>query len=125
MSRDTIGHSISRGGIFLYVTFPSEVDIPAFAKKALESRLAGCVNVLQSRSIYMWQGDIRDQPESIAIFKTHPDRESELRTYIEENHPYDVPCIARLDPSLNPAFAEWLEQVTGPMPPSPVGDAEA
>ena len=112
-SRRTDGMCATERGVFLYVTFPADADIPAFAKRALAENLCACVNVLTSRSIYLWEGEVKDEPEQVALFKTAPGNEQALRRYIEANHPYTVPCIATLTPGLNPSFADWLDETTG------------
>ena len=98
---------------FVYVTFPHDLDLATFAREALASRLCACVNVLTSRSIYEWEGEVKDEPEQVALFKTSVSKLPALRAWLERNHPHDCACLATLEPTLNGPFAAWVEETTG------------
>ena len=95
--------------VFLYVPFPERVNLAELATEALARGLAACVNVVAGRSIYLWEGRTVDEPEQLAWFKTTPAQESALRQFIEERHPYSLPCLASFRPDVNPAFGSWIE----------------
>lgn len=99
----------------LWVPFPDKTSAVQVAHSAVEAKLAACVNLLPgSISIYAWEGKIVEENEVIAVFKTHLAREDELRVWIADRHPYDVPCIASWEMALvNPQWRSWLTDFVG------------
>lgn len=99
----------------LWVPFPDKTSALQVAHSAIEAKLAACVNLIPgSTSIYEWEGKIVEETEVIAVFKTHASREDELRSWIADRHPYDVPCIASWEMSaINPRWRSWLTDIVG------------
>jgi periplasmic divalent cation tolerance protein len=96
----------------LYVTAPPEAAA-ALARGAVEERLAACVNRVPCRSTYRWEGAVVDDEEEILLLKTTDDRYGALRSYLEREHPYDVPCIERFDEAdVLDAFGAWVVDST-------------
>ena len=92
-----------------YVTAPPEAA-EELARTLVEERLAACINRVECRSTYRWDGEIHEDDEEILFVKTTDEAYRELTARIVELHPYDVPCIERLDESDElPAFAQWRE----------------
>ncbi|WP_254841169.1 divalent-cation tolerance protein CutA [Natronomonas marina] len=93
-----------------YVTAPpSAAD--EIATALVEERLAACVNRLDCRSTYRWEGEVVDDSEVVLLAKTTATRYEELRERVVELHPHDVPCIERFEETdaFEP-FAEWVEE---------------
>lgn len=94
----------------LYVTAPPD-DARGLATDLVDERLAACVNVLECQSIYRWDGEVHDEPERVLLVKTTEDACDRCSEWIEQHHPYDVPCIERFDEDvLSPAFEQWRER---------------
>ena len=72
----------------------------------LEEKLAACVLELESKSKYLWKGEIESDVEALLIFKT--DRVEELKKRIKEIHPYEIPFIASIDVNVNKEYIEWM-----------------
>ena len=97
-----------------YVTAPPEAA-EELARTLVEERLAACINRVECRSTYRWDGEIHEDDEEILFVKTTDEAYDDLVGRLEELHPYDVPCIERLDESDElPAFAQWRADVVGP-----------
>jgi periplasmic divalent cation tolerance protein len=97
----------------VYVTAPPEAGAE-IAEQVVEERLAACVNAVDCRSVYRWDGEVHDDEEVILLAKTTDDRYEQLRERVVELHPYDVPCVERFDEAdVLPAFGEWLADATG------------
>jgi periplasmic divalent cation tolerance protein len=95
----------------LFVTAPPDAAAE-LASDVLEERLAACVNRLDCRSTYRWEGEVHDEDEEILLVKTTEERVDECREWLETEHPYEVPCIERFDASETlPSFAEWRADV--------------
>jgi len=93
-----------------YVTAPPSAadDI---ASALVEDRLAACVNRLECRSTYRWDGEVRrKEPEVVLLAKTRSERYEALCERVVQLHPYDVPCIERFDEAaVFEPYAEWVD----------------
>lgn len=95
------------------VTHPVE-GAAAFARDLVEARLAACVNRVEVRSTYRWEGAVHDDPEVLLVVKTTAARLPALERFLEERHPYDVPeCIALEPDSVAPAYLAWWSDAAG------------
>ncbi len=92
-------------------TMPTETVASEIARAVVSERLAACANIIPAmRSIYLWKGDIHDDPECLALFKTSSDRLQSLIERIRSIHPYDVPEIIALPiDSGHPGYFSWIE----------------
>jgi len=92
-----------------------DADVAArLARGLVEARLAACVNILPGvRSFYVWKGEICDEGELQLLIKTHEERLDEVGTWLETNHPYDVPEILHIRVAGgSAAYLGWLEEQT-------------
>ncbi|CAM3360274.1 divalent-cation tolerance protein CutA [Deinococcus saxicola] len=86
------------------------------ARTLVAEHLAGCVNILPGvQSVYRWQGDVAEDPESMLLIKTSGEKYPELEARIKSLHPYEVPEIIALqyDRAL-PEFQSWLREALNP-----------
>ncbi len=99
----------------VYVTFPDRDTARKIGASVIEDELAACVTFWPAGSMYRWEGEVVQEEEELAFFKTTPEREDALVEKIEEEHPYDVPCVLPLDVdgALRP-YADWVEAMTRP-----------
>ncbi|MCP5149849.1 MAG: divalent-cation tolerance protein CutA [Ectothiorhodospiraceae bacterium] len=95
-------------------TAPPDAAIE-LARAAVERRLAASANVIPDvRSVYRWQGDIREVAETLALFKTTAGRYRALERFLREQHPYEVPQILALEPVDGlAAYLDWIATATG------------
>lgn len=95
----------------IVITNVPEAIAEDFAFKIVESKLAGCINVFPvMQSIYYWQGKIEKEPERMLFIKTTDSVLDSLLSFIQKNHPYQVPEIAVLDVSqINDSYLNWLK----------------
>lgn len=91
-----------------YITAPPN-RADAIASTLVEERLAACVNSVDCRSVYRWDGEIVRDEEVVLLAKTTDERYAALESRVEEIHPHDVPCIERFEEidALDP-FEEWV-----------------
>lgn len=74
------------------VTVPDANTGEELARAMVEARLAACANILPGlTSIYRWEGEIRQDSESLIIFKTTEATLPLLKEKVLEFHPYEVP----------------------------------
>jgi periplasmic divalent cation tolerance protein len=100
--------------IQVVTTAAEKKDAESLAQAALESRLAGCVQIsgpIESR--YWWNGRIELAAEWAVTFKTHRDLYKPLERLLLERHPYDQPeILATAVAEVSDGYSKWLaEQV--------------
>lgn len=97
--------------VSLYAVFASAEEAERIGRTVIEQRLAACVNILGPiRSIYRWEGKIREADEVAAIFKTDHGHSDDLIERIAALHSYGVPCIVTwpVDKIVR-GYADWVE----------------
>lgn len=101
--------------IVVFITSSDENEAARIAKTLVESRLAGCVNIVKNiRSIYSWQGKVEDEQEVLMVLKTQRNLFDPLVKKVKELHSYTVPEIIAL-PIIEGSedYLKWLREVTG------------
>ncbi|GGM21189.1 divalent-cation tolerance protein CutA [Deinococcus aerophilus] len=101
--------------LVVLVTLPPE-RAHELARILVTEHLAGCVNIVPGlQSVYRWQGEVAEDPESLLLIKTSGEKYPELETRIKSLHPYEVPEIIALqyDRAL-PEFQMWLRDTLEP-----------
>lgn len=93
----------------LYVTFDKEDDAQELTTQLLEKKLIAGANIIPANSSYWWKGQINQSGEFIAIMQTSIHIWEKVESTIEELHPYEVPCIIRLEVASNEAYEKWVE----------------
>ena len=100
--------------IELHVTYGSEAEARAQARRVIEARQAACANIIGTvRSLYWWKGAIEEEDETLVIFKTSEAKAAAAEAFIAENHPYETPAVIRhANVGANDSYARWVEEET-------------
>ncbi|MBD3209593.1 divalent-cation tolerance protein CutA [Candidatus Woesearchaeota archaeon] len=98
----------------LYTTHPDKDTARKIAKKLLEKKLIACANFFQSSNYYTWEEILREDKETIALFKLPTQNVEKAEKTILALHPYDTPCIITLPVTANKAYEDWLAGCTKP-----------
>ena len=93
------------------VTAPPEAA-DELARTLVEERLAACVNRIDCRSTYRWDGAVHDDEEVLLAIKTTDARHEDLRARVEALHPYDLPAIERVETTPGRARLSRVAQAT-------------
>jgi periplasmic divalent cation tolerance protein len=104
--------------IYFCVATAPEKDAPELARRLVEERLAACVNIIpRVRSIYRWEGEVKDDTECVLFIKTAPRTAGGFERRFRELHPYDCPelLMFAVDGGLEEYF-HWVDSVTGGAP---------
>ena len=110
---DIIG-AVPTDALVVLCTCPDEATATEIATSLLAEELAACVNCVAGiRSIYRWDGQIRDETEVLLVIKTSTARFGALETLLRARHPYDMPEILAL-PVVAGAedYLNWIRQAT-------------
>ncbi|MDF2177890.1 divalent-cation tolerance protein CutA [Aliiglaciecola sp. CAU 1673] len=79
-------------------TSPNQEIARIIAAKALEKKLAACINLIPGlESWYVWQGQVQQDAEVQMLFKTQKNLADALYKLVLSLHPYDVPEWLVLD----------------------------
>lgn len=96
--------------VVVLVTAATADEARRIAAQLIERQQAACVNVVDAvRSIYRWEGAVRDDAEVLLIIKTTAERYPEVERSVRELHSYDVPEVIALPLVQGSSpYLEWL-----------------
>ena len=98
--------------IIIYITHKNLKEAKKVAGYLLEKRLIACANFFPIESAYWWNGKIESGKEIVSIVKTKKENWNKVKKEVEKIHPYDVPCIIKLEVESNKAYADWIQKET-------------
>ena len=99
----------------LYVTLGSYKDAMALARTLVEERLVACANVIDgTKSVYRWDGETKEESESIMVAKTEDRLMTQAIDRVVELHSYECPCAISLPITEgHKPFLDWIsDEVT-------------
>lgn len=94
--------------VFLYVTNESVEEAKKIARHLLKKRMIGCANIFPVNAMYWWEGNIADETEVVLIAKTTKEKCQIVIDEITKIHPFDTPCIIKLDVDPNEKYLQWI-----------------
>lgn len=98
--------------VWMYSTAPNPEIVRNIAHVLIREGLAACVNILPGgESVYMWDGVIQHENETIMVIKTMMVHKEVVIDRIAELHPYECPAILVM-PVLD-GFMPWLSWARG------------
>jgi len=94
----------------------SEEEARKIAEAVVSEKAAACCNIVTDvRSVYFWQGELRNDREVLLLIKTTGESFPRLRLRIAELHSYEVPEVIALpivDGSQD--YLRWVSEQTAP-----------
>lgn len=94
-------------------TTGNEEDALSLARQLVDAHLGACVQILDIRSVFVWEGAVNDEKEQLLLIKTRSDLYEKVEAFIGEHHPYDVPEILQVP--VTGGFASylgWVDEAT-------------
>lgn len=103
------------GACLVYVTAGSEDEALAIARAVVGEGLAACANILGAmRSVFFWEGAVRDEGEIALLLKTSDAMRRRLVDRVAALHSYDCPCVVCLPIVDGHApFLDWIGREVG------------
>lgn len=102
----------------IYSTWPDGDTAARTASTLLAEKLIACANIFPAgRSIYAWEGEVKDEAETVMMLKTTAACAGVVRDRVIELHPYDTPCVLGIElkrTQSSPAFTHWLRTMIAP-----------
>ena len=97
--------------IIIYSTFSSKEEAEKIAEALIREKLAACVNILASDSVYAGEGKIEKSKEAVAIIKTRKINFKKVEKFILKNHSYKIPCVVGIPVrKVNKKYFHWLKE---------------
>ena len=87
----------------------NEAEVGFWAQSFVDSKLSSCINIIKSRSIYTWKGEINSSYEWRIQFKTTNSKLSKLIAQIKLEHTYDLPEIVYWAVESTEEYARWIK----------------
>jgi periplasmic divalent cation tolerance protein len=88
---------VTTDAIVVLCSCPDEPTAERIARALVGERLAACVQRMTGvRSVYRWEGLLKDEPEVLLVIKTTNSAYRALEMRLNALHPYDVPEIIAL-----------------------------
>lgn len=98
--------------IVLYVTHKDRKSAMRVVDHLLEKNLIACANLFPIRSVYRWKGKKENGAEVVTLLKTRNALWKRVEKEIMRIHPYETPCIMKMDAKANPAYENWITNET-------------
>lgn len=96
----------------IYITHPDIKTAKEITNHLLEKRLIACANFIPIESTYIWKEKINNEHEIVSIVKTRKELWQNIIAEVEKIHPYEVPCITKIEVESNPAYESWIKNIT-------------
>ncbi|MFQ5621371.1 MAG: divalent-cation tolerance protein CutA [Candidatus Nanoarchaeia archaeon] len=98
--------------IIIYITNPSKEVAKELAKYLLDEGLIACANIFPVQSMYRGKEKLEEGEEFILLAKTKDALFEKVKESVLEKHPYEVPCILKLNVEANKEYEDWLNSIT-------------
>ena len=97
--------------IVVQTAFEERSEAERMAERLVAQRLAACVQISGPvRSIYRWEGEVRQADEFLLTIKAPGDKAGDIERYIEAHHSYDTPEVVTLAASAAARYREWVDE---------------
>ena len=94
----------------MITTESSNPNALRMAKLLIKNKLAACVSLKQTFSIYEWDNDIEETKEFEILIKSKPELKEDLIEFIQKNSTYDVPQIIYKKYYSDKKYFDWLNE---------------
>lgn len=75
----------------VYSSTPSQHEAEIVAQELVQKKLAACIQITPTVSVFSWKGLVQKEPEWRLMIKTRHAHLSEIQKTIKSHHSYDLP----------------------------------
>ena len=104
--------SVNPSKLLVVVTsLPNVEAAKGLARALVEENLAACVQLIDGmQSVYRWEGKVCEEHEVLLSAKTTDSKWLDISSFIQKQHPYDVPEILAFSPEqYAQQYGEWVQ----------------
>src|SRR5438093_596091 len=88
---------MAQTALVVLTTLANDADARALVTALVAARLVACGTLLPgARSIYRWEGQVKEEAEVVVLLKTDASKWEALCAAVRERHPYQVPELLAL-----------------------------
>ena len=98
--------------IIIYITHPNIKTAKKIINVLLDKHLISCANFFPVQSAYRWKNKVVNSKEIVSIIKTKSANWNKIKSEVEKIHPYEIPCILKINMEANKKFADWIDSET-------------
>lgn len=100
--------------IIILVTAGSNKEAAAIAREVVGRKLAACVTIVPSvRSVYTWNGKVRNSKEHLLVIKTRGAFFHKVEKAVKRLHSYECPEVVALRLMKgSPDYLNWIQEST-------------
>lgn len=106
---------MGRQALVVITTLGNEADARALVTTLVQDRIIACGTLVgNARSIYRWEGSVREESEVVVLLKTDVAKWDSLRAAVERHHPYKIPELLALPVTHGlERYLSWLASEVG------------
>ncbi|ANI98702.1 cytochrome C biogenesis protein [Polynucleobacter wuianus] len=104
--------SVNPSKLLVVVTsLPNVEAAKGLARALVEENLAACVQLIDGmQSVYRWEGRVCEEHEVLLSAKTTASKWLDISSFIQKQHPYDIPEILAFSPEqYAQQYGEWVQ----------------
>ena len=103
---------MATAALVVLTTLATAAEARAFVTALVAGRLVACGTLLPgARSIYRWEGQVKEEAEVVVLLKTDASRWDALCAAVQERHPYEVPELLALPVERGlDGYLSWLSR---------------
>lgn len=95
--------------IIVYITHPDKATANRIVNLLINEKTVACANIFPITSAYWWKGQVEQEDELVSIAKTIPENWDKVVAQVKQHHPYETPCIMRLEANANKEYEDWIK----------------
>jgi periplasmic divalent cation tolerance protein len=96
--------------LVLITTESSKTNALKIARLLLKNKLAACVSIKQTFSIYEWNDDIQETKEFEITIKSKPELKDDLVDFLQKISTYEVPQILYKKYHTEIKYFDWFNK---------------
>jgi len=96
--------------LVVVTSLPNMEAAQSLARSLVEEKIAACVQLSNGiQSIYRWEGKVCEESEVLLSAKTTANQWPTISSFIQKNHPYDLPEILAFTPEqYSEQYGAWV-----------------